>query len=118
MRRKPGPQLRDTYAVWELTLECNLGCVHCGSRAANAREGELSTAEALNLVSQLADIGITEVTLIGGEAYLRPDWLTIVKAIRAAGMECTMTTGGYGISTTAAAQMADAGLQQISVSID
>jgi radical SAM protein with 4Fe4S-binding SPASM domain len=110
--------LRTTYAVWELTLQCNLGCVHCGSRAADARADELSTAEALDLVQQLSDAGIREITLIGGEAYLRPDWLRIVSAIRAAGMSCTLTTGAYGISQAAAHRMRDAGLQQVSVSID
>lgn len=109
---------RTTYAVWEFTLKCNLGCVHCGSRAGTARAEELSTAEALELVRQMADVGITEVTLIGGEAYLRADWLDIVRAIRTAGMSCTLTTGGYGISAMAAREMRDAGLQQVSVSID
>ena len=84
----PMARLRTTYAVWELTLACNLGCVHCGSRAGDARAAELSTAEALDLVRQLADAGIREVTLIGGEAYLRADWLDVVRAIRTAGMSC------------------------------
>ena len=110
--------LRYTYAVWELTLQCNLGCVHCGSRAGAARTTELSTAEALDLVRQLADAGIREITLIGGEAYLRADWLEIVRAIRAAGISCSLTTGGYGISAAAAQSMREAGMQQVSVSID
>jgi radical SAM protein with 4Fe4S-binding SPASM domain len=110
--------LRFTYAVWELTLQCNLACVHCGSRAAKARPNELTTAEALDLVEQMRDAGIAEVTLIGGEAWLRADWLTIVKAIRAAGMTCSLTTGGYGISAGAAEAMREAGVQQVSVSID
>jgi len=109
---------RTTYAVWELTLQCNLGCIHCGSRAGTARAAELSTEEALDLVRQMAAAGISEVTLIGGEAYLRPDWLVVVKAIRAAGMSCSLTTGGYGISAASAREMRNAGLQQVSVSVD
>lgn len=110
--------LRYTYAVWELTLQCNLACVHCGSRAAEARPEELSTVEALDLVRQMAEAGITEVTLIGGEAFLRADWLAVVTAIREAGMSCTLTTGGYGISAATAARMRGAGIQQVSISID
>jgi radical SAM protein with 4Fe4S-binding SPASM domain len=110
--------LRYVYAVWELTLQCNLGCVHCGSRAATARTEELNTEEALDLVRQMAECGVTEVTLIGGEAYLRPDWLTVARAIRDHGMNCTVTTGGYGISAATAAGMAEAGIQQVSISID
>lgn len=110
--------IRYAYAVWELTLQCNLGCVHCGSRAASARAEELSTAEALDLARQLGEVGITEVTLIGGEAYLRPDWLTVVRTIREAGMRCTVTTGGYGISAATAERMREAGVEQVSISID
>ena len=110
--------IRTTYAVWELTLACNLGCVHCGSRADKPRPNELTTAEALDLVLQMRDAGIAEVTLIGGEAFLRADWLGIVRAIRDAGMKCSMTTGGLGISAAAARAMAEAGLEQVSVSID
>ncbi len=111
-------RMRYVYAVWELTLQCNLGCVHCGSRAVKARPQELNTAEALDLVRQMHQVGVTEVTLIGGEAFLRADWLEIVRGIRAAGMSCTLTTGGYGISATTAQNMSEAGIQQVSVSID
>jgi MoaA/NifB/PqqE/SkfB family radical SAM enzyme len=66
---------RPSVAVWELTLCCDLACRHCSSRAGYARGDELSTSEALDLVRQLADLGVLDVTLIGGEAYLREDWL-------------------------------------------
>ena len=41
-----------------------------------------------------------------------------MRAIRAAGMLCSVTTGGYGISAAAAEGMAEAGVQQVSVSVD
>jgi len=91
---------RISYAVWEITLKCNLACQHCGSRAGHTRSHELSTEEAIDLVRQLAEVGIKEVTLIGGEAFLRPDWLDIARAITDAGMICGVTTGGYGITPT------------------
>ncbi|MCX7596292.1 MAG: radical SAM protein, partial [Fischerella sp.] len=109
---------RTSYAVWEITLKCNLACSHCGSRAGNARSQELSTEEALDLVRQMAEVGIKEVTLIGGEAFLRPDWLEIARAINNAGMLCGMTTGGYGISLETAGKMKEAGIRTVSVSID
>ena len=109
---------RISYAVWEITLKCNLACQHCGSRAGEARSQELSTLEALNLVQQLAEVGIQEVTLIGGEAFMRPDWLEIAQAITEAGMICGMTTGGFGISLETAQKMKDAGIQVVSVSVD
>lgn len=109
---------RISYAVWEITLKCNLACQHCGSRAGKARAQELSTAEALGMVRQLAEVGIKEVTLIGGEAFLRHDWLEISKAITNAGMVCGMTTGGYGITREIASRMKEAGIKVVSVSVD
>ena len=41
---------RPIYAVWEITLRCDLACRHCGSRAGRARPDELDTAECLDLV--------------------------------------------------------------------
>src|ERR1700691_6045240 len=77
---------RPVYAVWEITLRCDLACRHCGSRAGRARPDELSTPEALDLVRQMAELGVKHVTLIGGEASLRDDCLRIARAIRDHGM--------------------------------
>ena len=104
--------------MWELTLRCDQACRHCGSRAAVERPNELTTGECLDLVRQLAELGVMEVTLIGGEAYLRPDFLDIVRAIRARGMHCTLTTGGRGIDPTLARALASADLGSASISID
>jgi radical SAM protein with 4Fe4S-binding SPASM domain len=106
------------YVVWELTLACDLACRHCGSRAGRARRDELTTAEALDLVAQIAALGAVEITLIGGEAYLRDDWTEIVRAIKRHGMEASMTTGGRGMTAERARAGADAGLDTVSVSLD
>ena len=104
--------------VWEITLACDLACQHCGSRAGRRRRDELSTAEALDLVGQMAELGTREVGLIGGEAYLRKDWLEIVAAVRAAGMECGLQSGGRNLSEERIAKAAAAGLQGVGLSID
>jgi radical SAM protein with 4Fe4S-binding SPASM domain len=109
---------RPTYAVWELTLACDQRCRACGPRAGSARADELSTDEALQLVDALAELGVGEVTLIGGEAYLRDDVLLVVRRIRERGMAATMTTGGLTLTRRRAAALAEAGLQHVSVSID
>jgi len=111
-------QWRPIYAVWEITLKCDLACRHCGSRAGQARPDELTTAECLDLVRQMAELGVKEVTVIGGEAYLRDDWTEIMREIRKHGMQSTMTTGGRGMTAERARAAAEAGLQSASVSID
>jgi radical SAM protein with 4Fe4S-binding SPASM domain len=105
-------------AVWETTLRCDLTCRHCGSRAGAARHDELSTAECLDLVHQLANLGTREVAIIGGEAYLRDDWLEILREIKACGMMPSMTTGARGIDRERAFAAAEAGLRSVTVSVD
>lgn len=115
---RPVDGVRPIYAVWEITLACDLACRHCGSRAGRARPDELATTECIDLVRQMAELGVREVTLIGGEAYLREDWLEIVKAIRDYGMTPTMTSGGRGIDAALAQAAAAAGLAGVSISLD
>jgi radical SAM protein with 4Fe4S-binding SPASM domain len=110
----PVPRL----AVWEFTLACDQKCLHCGPRAGDARGDELSTEEALALVDDLAEMGVGEVVLIGGEAYLRHDFILVVRRIRERGMSATMTTGGYGLTKARAEALVEAGIESVSVSID
>ena len=106
------------HVVWELTLACDLGCRHCGSRAGKRRGGELTTAECLDVVRQLAELGTREISLIGGEAYLREDWDEIAATIAAEGMLCTMVSGGRAWDAARAERAAAAGVASVSVSID
>ena len=109
---------RPILAVWEITLACDLACGHCGSRSGRARPDELTTVEALELVDQLAELGVIEVVLIGGESYLRDDWCEIIARIAARGMEPLITTGGRGMTAERARAAKAAGLVSASVSID
>lgn len=109
---------RPIYAVWEVTLACDLLCRHCGSRAGKARPDELSTDEALDLVDQMAELGVKEVTIIGGEAYLRDDWIEIIARITRHGMACTMTSGGRQLDDDKIIAAKAAGLRAVSISID
>ena len=106
------------HAVWEITLACDLKCHHCGSRAGKRRAEELTTEECFDLIRQLARMGTREVTLIGGEAYLRRDWLKIIREIRDVGMDCTMQSGGLNLTQDRIRAAVDAGLQALGVSID
>lgn len=110
----PTPRL----AVWEITLACDQRCIHCGSRAGKARPDELSTDECLDLIAQMKALGVGEVVLLGGEAYLRSDFTRLVRAIREAGMACTMTTGGRSLTPKRAAALVEAGISAVNVSID
>src|SRR5688500_7094210 len=58
--RQKDEKYRPIYAVWEITLACDLACRHCGSRAGKDRPDELTTEECLDLVDQMAELGVQE----------------------------------------------------------
>jgi radical SAM protein with 4Fe4S-binding SPASM domain len=118
IRWRPHEEAPPSIAVWEITLRCDLGCKHCGSRAGRARHDELTTAEALDLVGQLADLGIKEVTLIGGEFYLREDWDVIAGEVSRLGMLCSIVTGARQMDEGRVQRAVKAGVGKISLSID
>jgi len=104
--------------VWELTRACDLSCCHCGSRAGRRARAELSSVECLDLVDQLAELGARDIGLIGGEVYLRRDWLEIVRRIRQSGMDCSVQTGGRFFTPATLDAAIEAGVMSIGVSLD
>lgn len=106
------------YAVWEITMRCDHACAHCGSRAELARPDELTTEELYEVADQLIRLGTREVTLIGGEAYLRSDVYDLVEYLSKAGIYVAIQTGGLGLNERRMRKLAEAGLKGIGVSID
>src|SRR3954454_18779439 len=98
--RKPDDfrKLVPVHVVWEITLACNLKCRHCGSRAGAPRPDELTTEEALDLFDRLAGLGTRGVSLIGGEAYLRKDWIELIRRCRSHDMRTAVQTGARNLT--------------------
>jgi radical SAM protein with 4Fe4S-binding SPASM domain len=78
----------------------------------------MTTNECVTLIGELAEAGTKEIVLIGGEAYLRPDWLTLVSEISRRGILCGLQTGGRALTEAKIEAAAKAGLNSIGVSID
>ena len=106
------------HVVWELTLACNLRCSHCGSRAGKRRPNELTPEEALDVVDALARLGTRELSIIGGEAYLRKDWTEIVRRATGHGIYTAMQTGARALTERRLAAGVSAGLHGLGVSLD
>ncbi len=120
VRAEDREQARPIYVVWEITLRCDQACAHCGSRAGpnTARSSELDTAELLEVADALIRLGTREVTLIGGEAYLRSDVYELIEHLAQAEVRVTMQTGGRGLTPRKVARLRDAGLAAVGVSLD
>jgi radical SAM protein with 4Fe4S-binding SPASM domain len=99
--RQGGPRFARSvpFCVWfELTLRCNLHCIHCSVDAntrADARQ--LSAVEIAPLLDQFADFGIFEVRYSGGEPTWHPEYPEIVEETHRRGLfVSTSTNGAWG----------------------
>ena len=104
--------------VWELTLACNLRCQHCGSRAGEAREDELTLEEATALADQLAALGTERVTLSGGEPTLSPYWHLIGKRLTDQGVRVNIISNGKTWDAEHTRLAKEAGLESAAFSLD
>jgi len=104
--------------AWELTLSCNMRCMHCGSSAGDTRTKELTTNEALNLCSQLQELRAKYINLTGGEALLRKDWYAISKEIKDRGMQVSVLSNGLLLNQKSIAQLRSVGVYAIAISLD
>lgn len=103
---------------WELTLECNMKCMHCGSFAGPHRENELTTKESLNLCEQLYELKSKYINFTGGEAILRNDWFEIGKRVKDLGMEVSILTNALALDRNIISQAKKLGVYAVAISID
>lgn len=104
---------------WETTVGCNLKCIHCRAAAEPGRSPEeLTTAEAIRFVDDLASFADPILILSGGEPLYRPDILDIAAHATGKGVRVAMATNGTLVDAETAAKIAAAGIQRASISID
>jgi radical SAM protein with 4Fe4S-binding SPASM domain len=118
LQRDDGEHTFPLYVVWELTMRCDQACNHCGTRAGPGDPNELDSSAAFEVCDALARLGAREVTLIGGEAYLRDDCARIVERLASQGVYVSMQTGGRNFTAERARVLGEAGLSVVGVSVD
>lgn len=129
---EPGPQLPDTVVfpknappisapknvVWDVTYACNLQCAHCLTSSGSSRDGELNTKQALSLIDKLAEAELFSLSLSGGEPFLRPDLLTLLRHIAGTRMRIDIATNGLHLPSSLLKSLRDLPVFQVQVSID
>ena len=102
----------------QVTNRCNMKCTFCEfpQKAATSRE-ELTVDEFRSLSRQLSELGTFLVSLEGGEPFVRPDLVDIVRAFADDHLTVLYTNGWY-VTPENVRALFDAGLSQVGVSID
>jgi radical SAM protein with 4Fe4S-binding SPASM domain len=104
--------------VWELTLRCNMRCIHCGSTAGRSRKNELAIDECLKVADDLLDMGCQHVTFIGGEVFLYPGWEKIARRISDGGAGANIITNAFLLGSEQIDQIKYAHLTNVGISLD
>ncbi|HWF96498.1 MAG TPA: pyrroloquinoline quinone biosynthesis protein PqqE [Xanthobacteraceae bacterium] len=102
----------------ELTHRCPLGCPYCSNPLAlDSREDELDAATWGRVFREAAALGVLQTHLSGGEPGARRDLVEITGLARAAGLYTNLITSGIGVTAKRLAELAEAGLDHVQISI-
>jgi len=99
-----------------VTDRCNLDCAYC-TEYDNTRPHP--TLENLKIwIRKIRDLGTMRIALVGGEPLLHPEIVEIVRYCRELGLATSLTTNGFLLTRKLVAQLEEAGLQVLQISVD
>lgn len=108
--------------IWEVTRACALACLHCRADAIPRRDPrELSTVEGFRLIDEVRSFGEPPplFVLTGGDPMRRPDLVALVRHATDVGLNVALTPSGTAAATRSRlAELRDAGLKRVAVSLD
>jgi radical SAM protein with 4Fe4S-binding SPASM domain len=107
-----------SMAYYAITDGCNLRCPYCYASSEKCLPGELTTAESLDLVTQIAGFGTKTLVFTGGEPMLRKDLFEIVEHAKRSGLLCNIITNATMIRTPEIAQRFAELFDSVTVSVD
>lgn len=110
---------------WNTTNLCNMLCEHCYRRAGGGgfEEGvlppdELTTAEAKQMITEIAKAGFRIMIFSGGEPLMRPDICELGAFAKQSGLIPVLGTNGTLITEEAAFKLKEAGFSAAGISLD
>ncbi len=106
--------------IWELTQACALACRHCRASAQASRHPqELTTAEGMRLLTEIAALRPAVLVLTGGDPLVRPDLFELAQHAVGLGLDVALTPSGTpNLNAQAIARIQDAGINRIAISLD
>jgi mycofactocin radical SAM maturase len=107
--------------TWEVTNRCNLRCTHCLSSSGPEAEvrTDLSLAEARAVVDQLAAARVFQIHFGGGEPFVYPGFLDLLRHAQARGLCCLcISTNGSLLDEPRIRALEDLGGVYLQISLD
>jgi len=102
-------------AMVEVADRCNETCVHCYQ--VQGQKGELDTEQWKRIFDELAELGVLLLTISGGEATLRRDFLELVEHARARRFAVKIYTNGLRVDRAMAQRLGELAVQEVQISL-
>jgi radical SAM protein with 4Fe4S-binding SPASM domain len=99
----------------DLTYRCNERCVHC--YLDHDDHGEMTTAEILRVLDEVAEAGTFFLTLSGGEIFMRRDFFEILAHARKRMFAVKLKTNAVMVTRARAERIARLGVESVQVSL-
>jgi radical SAM protein with 4Fe4S-binding SPASM domain len=99
----------------DVTYRCNERCVHC--YLDHDDHGEMTAAEIMDVLDQLAEAGVFFLCLSGGEVLMRMDFFRILEYARSLLFCVKVKTNAFMIREKEADRLRELGVQAVQVSI-
>ena len=102
-------------AMIEVADRCNEVCVHCYQL--QGQKGEIGTDDWRRVLDELSEMGVLFLTISGGEATLRHDFLEIVAYARELKFAVKLFTNGLTMDAALADELARLAVQEVQISL-
>jgi MoaA/NifB/PqqE/SkfB family radical SAM enzyme len=106
------------FALWEITERCQKDgrCAFCYRAESNVPDP--SRGQWTRVLEQISECGVPFITLLGGEPLIHDDVYEIIKALRVKNIFVKLITNGHLVDKHSARRLANAGVNQVAVSLD
>lgn len=118
---RPWPRLNFSIGMLTLSFRCQCACPHCGVRSflkGGADGKELTAGEVRALLDDFSSLGVKFVNFFGGEPLLDPRLPDYVRHAALLGLKPVLDTNGLLLDEKTVRGLKEAGLFEISVSLD
>src|ERR1700746_2007468 len=99
-----------------VTDRCNLDCAYC-TEYDNSRPHP-SLDDLKKWIRKIRELGTMRIALVGGEPLVHPNIVELVRYCRELGFATSLTTNGFLLTRKPVAELEDAGLQVMQISVD
>lgn len=97
---------------------CNFACEHCFSKFLATDENQLTLEDIHRLAQEAHEIGVWQWHFQGGEPLMWKNLNGLIRAVEPDRFHIMLTTNGYFLTREKAIQLAEEGVDKISVSLD